>query len=79
MHNLIIYFFFRRCQQHTNVILSIHDDPAWIIAPFEILLDEESNDYSLRDAIESIAHHYNSQYPGDIVVSMPYPDKHTVV
>ena len=29
-----------------------------------------------RDAIESIAHYYNSQYPGD--VSMPYQNEHTV-
>ena len=59
-------------QQYTNVILfgvqeiiqnistSIHDDPASIIPPFELLLDEEINDNFLRDVIESIAHCYNS-------------------
>ena len=60
-----------------NISTSIHDDPASIIAPFEILLDEEIDDDFLRDAIESIEHHYNSQYPGD--VSMPYQNEHTVV
>ena len=52
-----------------NISTSIHDDPASIIAPFELVLDEEINDDILRDAIESITHHYNFQYPG---VSMPY-------
>ena len=62
-----------------NSSTSIHDDPASIISPFELLLDEEMNDDFLRDAIESIAHYYNSQYPGDSVVSMPYQNEHTVV
>ena len=59
-----------------NSSTSIHDDPASIIAPFELLLDEEIDDDFLRDAIESIAQYYNSQYPGD--VSMPYQNEHTV-
>ena len=42
-----------------NISTSIHDDPASIIAPFEILLDEEINDYLLRDAIDSIAQYFN--------------------
>ena len=62
-----------------NISISIHDDPASIIVPIEILLDEEIDDDVLRDAIESIAHHYDSQYPGDIVVSMQYQNEHTVV
>ena len=33
-------------------------------------LDEDINDDFLRDAIKSIAHHYNSHYPGNIVVSI---------
>ena len=77
MHYLILYFFFRRYQQHTTVILlvckrsfKIFQHPASIIAPFELLLDEEIDDDFLRDAIKSIAQYYNSQYPGD--VSMPY-------
>ena len=56
---------------------SIHDDPASIIPLFELLLDEKINDEFLRDAIESIAQYYNSQYPGD--VSMPYQTEHTMV
>ena len=60
-----------------NISTFIHDDPASIIAPFEILLDEEMDDDFLRDAIESIAHHYHSQYPG--YVSIPYQYEHTVV
>ena len=56
---------------------SIHDDPASIIAPFELLLDEEIDDDFLRDAIESIAQYYNSQHPAD--VSMPYQNEHTVI
>ena len=60
-----------------NSSTSIHDDPAWIIAPFELLLDEEIDDDFLRDAIESIAQYYNSQHPGD--VSMPYQNEHTVI
>ena len=59
-----------------NSSTSIHDDPASIIAPFELLLDEEIDDDFLRDAIESIAQYYTSQYPGD--VSMPYQNEHTV-
>ena len=55
-----------------NISTYIHDDSASIIAHFEILLDEEINEDFRRDAIESIAHHYNYQYPGDIVVSLPY-------
>ena len=49
---------------------SIHDDPPSILPPFELLLDEDINDDFLRNAFESIAHHYNSQYTGDIVVSI---------
>ena len=60
-----------------NSSTSIHDAPASIIAPFELLLDEEIDDDFLRDAIESIAQYYNSQYPGD--VSMPYQNEHTVI
>ena len=60
-----------------NSSKSIHDDPASIIAPFELLLEEEIDDDFLRDAFESIAQYYNSQYPGD--VSMPYQNEHTVV
>ena len=60
-----------------NRLTSIHDDPASVIAPFELLLDEEIDDDFLRDAIESIAQYYNSQYPGD--VSMPYQNEHTMV
>ena len=60
-----------------NISTSIHDDPTSIIPPFELLLDEEVNDEFLRDAIESIAQYYNSQFPGD--VSMPYQNKHTMV
>ena len=60
-----------------NSSTSIHDDPASIIAPFELLQDEEIDDDFLRDAIESIAQYYNSQHPRD--VSMPYQNEHTVV
>ena len=60
-----------------NSSTSIHDDPASIIAHFELLLDEEIDDDFLRDAIESIAQYYSSQYPGD--VSMPYQNEHTVI
>ena len=60
-----------------NGSTSIHDDPASIIAPFELLLDEEIDDYFLRDAIKYIAQYYNSPYPGD--VSMPYQNEHPVV
>ena len=60
-----------------NSSTSIHDDPASIIAPFELLLDEEIDDDFLQDAIESIAQHYDSQYPGD--VNMPYQNEHRVV
>ena len=60
-----------------NSSTSIHDDPASIIAPFELVLDEEIDDDFLRDAIESIAQYYSSHYPGD--VCMPYQNKHTVV
>ena len=59
-----------------NSSTSIHDDPSSIIAPFELLLDGEIDDDFLRDAIESVAQCYNSQYPGD--VSMPYQNEHTV-
>ena len=59
-----------------NISTSIHDDPASIIAHFELLLDEEINDDFLRDAMESIAHHYNFQHPG---VSMPYQNEHSMV
>ena len=47
-----------------NILTSIHDAPASIIAPFEILLDEEINDDFLRDAIESIAHPLQFSIPG---------------
>ena len=60
-----------------NISTSTPDDPALIIAPFELILDEEIDDDFLRDAIESIAQYYNTQYPGD--VSMPYQNEHTVV
>ena len=61
-----------------NSSTSVHDDPASIIAPFELLLDEEIDDNFLRDAFESIAQYYNSQYLG--YVSMPYEqNEHTVV
>ena len=60
-----------------NSATSIHDDPASIIAPFELLLDEEIDDDFLRDAIEYIAQYYNSQDPGD--VGMSYQNEHTVV
>ena len=60
-----------------NNSTSIHEDHASIITPFELLLDEEIDDKFLRDAIESIAQYYNSQYPGD--VSMPYQNEHPVV
>ena len=56
-----------------NISTSIHDDPASIIAPFELLLD------FLPDAFESITYYYNSQYLGDIVVIMSYQNEHTVV
>ena len=59
-----------------NISTFNHDDTASVIAHFELLLDEEINDDIIRDAIESIAHHYNSQYP---VVSMSYQNKHMVV
>ena len=59
-----------------NISPFTHDNPASIMAPFELLLDEEIDDDFLRDAIESIAQYYNSQYPG---VSMPYQNEHTVV
>ena len=39
-----------------NISTSIHDDPASMIAHFELLLDEEIN-----DAIESITQYYNFQ------------------
>ena len=55
-----------------NSSTSTHDDPD----PFELLLDEEIDDDVLRDAIESIAQYYNSQYPG---VSMSYQNEHTMV
>ena len=42
-----------------NFSTYVHDDPASIIAPFEILLDEESNHDFLRDAIKYIASYYN--------------------
>ena len=58
-----------------NISTSIHDDPESIIALSELLLDEEINDDFLRDAIESIAHHYNSQYPR---VSIPYQSEHSM-
>ena len=60
-----------------NSSTSIHDDPVSIISPFELLLDEEIDDDFLRDAIESIAQYYNSQYPGD--VSMPCQNELPVV
>ena len=68
-----------------NSSTSVHDDPTSIIAHFELLLDEEIDGDFLRDAIESIAQYYhsqypqyyNSQYPGD--VSMPYQNEYTVV
>ena len=53
-----------------TISTSIHDDPPSIIPPFKLLLYEYINDDFLRDAIEYIARHYNSQYPGDIVVSI---------
>ena len=49
-----------------NISTSTHDDPASIIAPFELLLDEEIDNDFIRDVIESIAQYYNSQYPGDV-------------
>ena len=88
MHDLILYFVLQTTPTAherdpidvqeiiQNISTFIHDDPASIIAPFELLLDEEINDDFLRDAIESIAHHYNSQYPG---VSMPYQNEHSMV
>ena len=60
-----------------NISTSTHDDPASIIAHFELLQDEEIDDDFLRDAIKYIAQYYNYQYPGD--VSMPYQNEHTVV
>ena len=59
-----------------NSSTSIHDDPASIIAPFGLLLDEEIDDDFLRDAIEFIAQYY-SPHPGD--VSIPYQNEHTVI
>ena len=57
-----------------NCSTSIHDDPASIIAPFEkILLDGEINDDFLRDAIESIAHHYTPC----AVVCLEWSNKYT--
>ena len=47
-----------------KISTSIHDDPPSIIAPFEILLDEEINDDFIRDSIESIAQYYNFLIPG---------------
>ena len=52
-----------------NILTSTRDDPASIIAPFELLLDEEIDDDLLQDAIESIAQYSIFLYPG---VSMPY-------
>ena len=60
-----------------NISASIHDDPASIIATFEILIYEEINDDFLRYAIESIVQYYNFRYHGD--VSMPYQNEYTVV
>ena len=60
-----------------NISTTIHDDPASIIVPFELLLDKEIFDDFLRDVIEYIAHHFNSQYPGD--VGMSYQNEHMVV
>ena len=68
MHYFIIYFFFILYQQHTNVILLKYHYMRRLMRTF-----------SVRDTIESTAHHYNSQCPGDIVVSMPYQNEHTVV
>ena len=53
-----------------TISTSIHDDPPSSIPPFDLILDEDINDDFLRGAIESIAHHYNSHYPGNIVVSI---------
>ena len=83
MYYIIIYLFFRRYQQHTTVILlvckrsfKIVQHLPMMIHGFEQLLDEEIDDDFLRDAIESIAQYYNSQYPG---VSMSYRNEHTMV
>ena len=73
----ITFLFFRRNQPQTNVHLSVCKRSFKIVQHqftrilhrvyhFELLLDEEINDDFLRDVIESIAHYYNSRYPGDV-------------
>ena len=49
-----------------TISTSIHDDPASIIAPFELLPHEDINDDFLRDDIEYIAQYCNFQYPGNV-------------
>ena len=70
MNYFIIFSSLDDANSRQTISTSIHDDPPSIIAPSEILLDEEINDDFLRDATESIAQYYNFRYPGD--VSMPY-------
>ena len=53
-----------------NMSTSIPYDPASIIAHFALLLDEDINDDFFQDEIESIVHHYNSQYPRDNAVTI---------
>ena len=62
-----------------TISTSIYHHPVLIIAPFEILLDEEINDDFLQDAIEYIAQYYHFRYPGNVSIYMPYQIEHTVV